>query len=157
MVFGTETERGNGQYIHDVTVTHGQPPTCADSWQDAIVVHKTSGQMQSLGALHSGRNSVVVAYKDSVTDKTVVIKFSRTNARTIAPGIAPHLVAYAEARCDGWAMIMEQADSVASTGVGDPYEFAKFITEVYREAILAGVRIGRQRGFGGDWWFPKRR
>jgi hypothetical protein len=127
------------RYLTSLTVTHPSPATCADSPDRAIVVHRMHGKLTPAETLYTGANSTVVSFTDRFGNATA-IKFSRTNARTVAaPRLSPSLVAAGVVAADGWIVMMERAAATASDGVADVLGFVDFVVAVYREAVTRGV------------------
>jgi len=114
------------------------------------------GNLTPAQTLYTGTNSTVVTFTDRFGNATA-IKFSRTNARTVAaPRLSSSLVAAGVVAADGWIVAMEKASATAADGVADILGFVDFIISVYREAVTRGVclsdlkpsNIGK---FGTEW------
>lgn len=121
MAFGTPTTPAIAAYLNCIEVVHPTPYDAADHPERAIVTHLGGGELVVTRTLHTGPNSTVVRYSEPGKPGTgVIVKFARTNARTIPRnGIDSALVAYAVAAGDGWIMVIEEADAVADAGVAD--------------------------------------
>jgi hypothetical protein len=111
------------RFIEQLTVTHPQPPTCISSHEKTIVVHKKYGQLVCASVIASSANGTVVRYTcphPECTVRSVVVKFSATNARQIPKtAFDPLLVCYGVVHCDGWVIVMEEAEFDANVKVPD--------------------------------------
>lgn len=121
VAFGTPSNPAIATYLRSVKVVHPTPYDAADHPNRAIVTHRGGGELVVTRTLHTGPNSTVVRYSEPGKPGTgVIVKFARTNARTIPRnGIDPALIAFAVAAGDGWILLLEEADVVADAGVSD--------------------------------------